>query len=303
MATLSFTLDAWRMLKACLDIAEDMLDECEVQWWGRLIIIKGGAVCDRIVVPPQVGAAAHIDTDIKQHWNWQREHFKLGPGMSNKEIRAANEEMQHWRLWCHSHGRMGTTFSPRDDNNLAMLAEEAGDYFLGMVVNTKGDSRAYLCQRQPFHLTVDLGAVGIYYDTDDLAEEAMEMMSVVERKPVTTVRVGKAYGHEGAYGGGAAYQSPLVESPGLGGDGEGRTKTYIKPLTSDDQCSECFGTLVEATERDTLPSGAVVVTRQTVCIGCGAVPADCDCPGHFCCSGTSGGACCVSETDAPRAGA
>ena len=97
--------------------------------------------CDEVILVKQEVGASH--TDITPD------------GLAETLTRIGQERPDtwgHWKLWWHSHNKMGTTFSTQDEDTLRELARVSGDWFFGLVVNKRGDSQFYVATCEPIPL-------------------------------------------------------------------------------------------------------------------------------------------------------
>jgi hypothetical protein len=163
--------------------------------------------------------------------------------------------MARWRLWWHTHPRMGASYSGTDEDTLEMLAAEMEDgYFLGMVINTALSTKCYYAQTTPFPLRTELGpALHEQECPTEALEAAEEMLKRVTVPP------------------------PVVYELSRQGVLPADVRTGIDDGPPGDYCWTCGGPLAKQTVRGSRPSGAVIVTSVTVCAVCGLEEVDCTC--------------------------
>ena len=140
--TVYFASTAWRQMLALVKVAKT-----EVSGFGRTHVDEDGdIICEQVVMLNQWGSGSSTHIDMEAIGQFVTELVKSkGP-----------EEIKSWLLWFHSHPDFGTTFSGQDYVSLRDRAVTGGvPYFVGICLNTKGESTAYVHMTKPFSLVVE----------------------------------------------------------------------------------------------------------------------------------------------------
>ena len=146
----------------------------EVGGFGRTVVNdRQEVIVTDIIVPPQIAGSAHTDIEVQD----------LDELLAFLARRG--ESLADWRLWWHSHGRMGAFASGQDVSTLDMLASHLG-WFAGIVTNVEGKFYSWMSFSVPpmlrtsFQIELKIES----YENEDLKREIDEQMKRVER-PVT----------------------------------------------------------------------------------------------------------------------
>ena len=161
--------------------------ECdkEISGLGRVTLDNGTLTCHEVVLLAQTVGAAH--TDITPDGVAQfLDHI----------MRDRRDTWGQWLLWWHSHAAMSTTFSSQDDETLRSLAKANGEWFTGLVINARGDSKLYLAVQVPIPLMATLGEAVMYSEDDDQIAESVRaeiQEHVTEKVAAKVVQKGMGY--------------------------------------------------------------------------------------------------------------
>ena len=166
--------DTYRKLFLYAELCND-----EISGLGLIREEEGRYFCDEVILVEQTVSSAH--TDITPD------------GLSETLTRIGKERPDtwgKWKLWWHSHSKMGASFSTQDEETLQELARVSGDWFFGLVINKAGSSQFYLSTEQPIPLFGKLEGVKEWRgDTED--SMVGEVMADIERHVSTAVTRGK----------------------------------------------------------------------------------------------------------------
>ena len=265
---LLFTMVAWLKLRALLRLAETKMNNWEIQWFGRIRFEgEGLMVCDDVDIPEQTASSAHITSNASEFARWQIGRFSLRKGMTDKEVAEANEEMQHWRLWGHSHGDMTPTYSTTDEETLTELAGAVGGPFVGMVCKSNlWENSVYIAS-----------AVGIPQEIEEFfkptcyaklkssaeplvpdGEIAADVEALFERVIEKSASTGKEF----SSGADAWPGRPWFEGK------EPDEFTVFDTKLGNAYCWNCYGDTVKALEKYKAPGGGVVTVQVLACKEC-----------------------------------
>lgn len=147
---LKITPEAYSKLQNIFDHMKENMNNREVQGFGKVEVIDGGAVLVDVDLPKQEAESAHISTKVADLVEWRASRFQLKPGMTPEEIAAADAELKSWKVWWHTHpfGSNTPTYSSTDHATLEDLAEESG-WFIGVVFNEELGNTVYACYSRP----------------------------------------------------------------------------------------------------------------------------------------------------------
>jgi hypothetical protein len=123
-----------------------------------------------IWIPEQVIGSAHADL-------FSKDPFKL-----ITQLQERKEKLSDWRCWWHSHAKMSVGSSGQDDETLILLAQEINSWFLGLIVNTKGEYSTRLTWAEP--ITASMGGLDVSTWTEEDAElkgKVLDMLKNVEK--------------------------------------------------------------------------------------------------------------------------
>ena len=151
---MTFTKEAWGMLKAYFRAAYVQLGDLELQGYGRVRMEDGNPVCYEIGIPEQEVSIAKTDATWDQMLEFLQERIDF------RNMKKAKVEVPSWRLWWHTHGRggLGKTYSGTDEDTIRALSAEAGDHMWGLVFQTDTmESTLYLVTQKPIALYAELG--------------------------------------------------------------------------------------------------------------------------------------------------
>ena len=199
----------------------------EVGGFGRTHLSENGldVVVDEIYIPPQVVQAGH--TNIKGP------HEEGGDGMLEEAMRYFATHCKHcrhswedhegqdhgfegeawtdWRLWWHSHGKMGVTPSHTDTSTLAGHARLLDGWAVGLVIDASGGRHAWAAVSVPFKKEFDI-EFGYYpYEDPVIRERVAALMEHVQERKWEP----QSYGYRGpnqgnGKSGGAKGKIPLL---------------------------------------------------------------------------------------------
>lgn len=203
----------------------------EVMGLGRVEIVDGIFYVRDIIIPPHEVTGGTVE--------WRPEMMKQVLAEMAKEGQVLGD----WRLWWHSHGTMQTSPSSTDTDNLAMLADEIGDWTIGIVTNSNHSYKAWMEGRNPIRFSISDLKVAIEGAPEDeeIMKSVTEMMKGVTVKSSTTVvnrPLGKGFSTPTTKGGGlsSTYRKSGDREPrkvwsgygqgrwGKGGSGDGGTE-------------------------------------------------------------------------------
>jgi len=256
-----------------LNLMKNKMSNYEVQGFGKVVIQDGVALLVDIDLPVQEAESAHIKTSAEELQAWRRKRFKLKPKMTEKEVAAANEEMQSWKLWFHSHPNMTPTYSSTDNETLQDLAEESGSMFIGLCVDHNMKNTVYVAYSRPIHTGVlkfeEPATIEYTPSTDDVA--AIEKMfeesvskKVYAQQSNTPMGTGMA-GMTGTQGSKRRAKNADKQPEG----------TFVKYLVDKNAtvmkrgCSECMGMLVVGAEQYRDIKGTLTVKNGVaICVDC-----------------------------------
>ena len=227
---LILTLDA----NASLRYAANFNPGLEVGGFGHTFInANGDIVCDEIYIPPQVVQTGHTDIkgpeeeggsemlDTAQRYIATHCGVCRGEVFDHGELHRDHEYLpeswDNWRLWWHSHGKLGVTPSGTDHNTLFSLARWWNDWSVGLVIDSAGNRHAWAAVVNPFRLDQEIPFGVHFYESPTCEQRVAEMMSHVEEKK---------WGYQGApnQGNGRSSSSPNGASPTGTGTGGGTSK-------------------------------------------------------------------------------
>ena len=171
----------------------------EVGGFGRTQVTEAGdIICNEVYIPPQVVQSGH--TDIKgpdepggeemfeDFFRYIATHCavcrkEVGDDHARERHDFEGESWSDWRLWWHSHGRLGTTPSGTDHNTLGMIARNLNDgWAVGLVIDSAGGRHAWVNQAFPFRLDREIDFGSYPYEDEDIKGRIEAMMERVEEK-------------------------------------------------------------------------------------------------------------------------
>ena len=167
---LIFTPKAWHQIQ--LAVHHDTSKE--VSGFGRTVLDpeRDSIVVTDIFIPPQEIGGAHTDISGDQLTTWGEQLFA-----ERKELLA------DWRLWWHSHQKMGVNPSGQDTITLRMLAQLFNGWAVGMVVNDRLESHIWVDVSVPTNVTYQMKHELDIAASPEWEDEVKTMMLNVKPKP------------------------------------------------------------------------------------------------------------------------
>lgn len=160
----------------------------EVGGFGRTRVLDSGIiVVDDIIIPPQFVSGG--ETDISG------DTIELVMQM----LAQRGESFDDWRLWWHSHGTIPKPFaSGTDTKTLEMLAASMGDYFFGVVINSKDEEPYTWLHLIKPKLTCTIPIEFMPYEDDTIKARVDEWMKSVTYRtyPAAVSKAPKANGNQ-----------------------------------------------------------------------------------------------------------
>ena len=103
-----------------------------------------------------------------------------------KALREDGKKLSNYGCWWHSHAGMSCGSSSQDDETLELLAQAVSDgpnpWFLGLILNTKGEYKARITWGSPFTASMSNIDVEVWRYTDEaLVGKVKEMMKNVKK--------------------------------------------------------------------------------------------------------------------------
>ena len=176
---LIFAPKAWHQIQ--LAVHHDTSKE--VSGFGRTVLDpeRDAIVVTDIFIPPQEVAGAHTDISGDQLATWGEQLFA-----ERKELLA------DWRLWWHSHQKMGVNPSGQDVTTLRMLAQLFNGWAVGMVVNDRLQSHIWVDVSVPTNVTYEMKHELDVAASPEWEDEVKTMMLNVKPKAYA-YQVGQGY--------------------------------------------------------------------------------------------------------------
>jgi hypothetical protein len=144
----------------------------EISGFGKVEKEGGNLVITDIRIFPQVVTPAHTEMDAKnlaKFWD---------------SLIVAGEDLGKWKLWWHSHVRMGASFSGTDDDTIDDFDSEMpeNNWMLSIVTNKMGDLYAQIDVFEPIRCVIKHLIWSVEYGEQhfeiDVSQEIREKVTV-----------------------------------------------------------------------------------------------------------------------------
>src|SRR3989337_2802410 len=158
----------------------------EISGFGHTNLEDGVIMMDDVYIPEQEVGGAHTDIDADRLMD-----FMI-------DLASKKQALTNWRVWWHSHAKMGVSPSNTDEDTLRVFADELlksggndrnNAWAMGLVGKGR---RAYHCWAEFSHpFNVRVGNVGVIFKADEDKKLRQRVQKAVEEKVHKKVSVVK----------------------------------------------------------------------------------------------------------------